>query len=62
MSIILSILYAYHFYHRALYVIFLRQRISAKEIKNIIMYVHDSIMYVHDNILYVHDNYIVRTR
>ena len=40
----------------------LRQRISAKEIKNIIMYVHDSIMYVHDNILYVHDNYIVRTR
>ena len=41
---------------------YVRQRISAKEIKNIIMYVHDSIMYVHDNILYVHDNYIVRTR
>ena len=37
----------------------LRQRISAKEIKNIIMYVHDSIMYVHATIMYVQDRYFI---
>ena len=37
----------------------LRQRISSKEIKNIIMYVHDSIMYVHATIMYVQDRYFI---